>query len=566
WNIPRLRERLSNVLLRHASFDDFEVTHTFAKLGRRSLVLNARRLNEEGGHAKQILLGIRDVTELLAFETDLRRSEIRYRRLFEAAKDGILILDPVTRKITDANPYIVKLLGYSRKQLIKKELWQIGLLKDEAANRKAFRDLKAKGFIRYEDLPLKSKGGTHHDVEFVSNLYDEDGTPVIQCNIRDTTERKQAKDALVASESRYRALFDLGPVGVYTCDAKGMITEFNHRSVELWGRAPKIGDSRERYCGCSSCRRYRQDGNYLPHDACPVVAVLDGSVPEVRNVEVLIERRNGSQITALANFVALRNARGEIIGAINSFFDITERKEAEEKLSQTRLLLAVHAGQLEVQVAKRTAQLTRTNQHLAASVQSIRRGREQYQALFLESQGMQKKLRRVTRLILTAQEDERKKISRDLHDEVVQTLVGINVELTALAKAAGHSVPRLAGRIAHTQRLVEDSVNAVHRFARALRPAVLDDLGLIPALHAFSKSVAARHKFKVHLTAFRGVEAMNEARRAVLFRVAQEALNNVGRHARATQVDVTLTKAGPLIRMEITDNGKSFHVEKILHA
>ncbi|MEO6873960.1 MAG: CheR family methyltransferase, partial [Opitutaceae bacterium] len=128
WNIPRLRQQLLNVLMRHGSFDNFEVTHTFAKLGRRTLVLNARRLNEEGGHAKQILLGIRDVTELRAFEADLRRSETRYRRLFEASKDGILILDPATRKITDANPSIVKLLGFSRQQLIKKELWQIGLL------------------------------------------------------------------------------------------------------------------------------------------------------------------------------------------------------------------------------------------------------------------------------------------------------------------------------------------------------------------------------------------------------------------------------------------------------
>jgi len=566
WNIPRLRVMLSNVLSRHSFFDDFEVTHTFAKLGRRSLVLNARRLNEEGGHAKQILLGIRDVTELLAFEADLRRSEIRYRRLFEAAKDGILILDPVTRKITDANPFIVKLLGYSRSQLIKKELWQIGLLKDEAANRKAFRDLKAKGFIRYEDLPLKSKDGTHRDVEFVSNLYDEDGSTVIQCNIRDITERKQAQDALVESEARYRALFDLGPVGVYTCDAKGMIKEFNRRAVELWGRTPKLGDAGERYCGCGSCRRYRSAGNYLPNDACPVVAVLNGTVPEARNVEVVIERRKGSQITAIANFVPLRNVRGEITGAINSFFDITERKQAEEALRQARTLLAEHADHLEGLVAKRTVQLTKTNRHLAASVQSIRQGREQIQALFLESQGMQKRLRHVTRQILSAQEDERKKISRDLHDDVVQTLVAINVELAVLASVAREHAPRLTGKIAHTQRLVEGSVTAIHRFARELRPAVLDDLGLIPALHAFSKGLAARHKFKIHLTAFAGVESLDEAKRTVLFRVAQEALSNIARHACATQVDVKISHAGAWVQMAISDNGQSFPVEKILNA
>ena len=126
----------------------------------------------------------------------LRTSEIRYRRLFEAARDGILILDPATRKITDSNPFMSELLGYPRGELLGKELWEIGLLKDEAASRTAFRELQKNHFIRYENLPLQTKAGARHDVEFVSNLYDEDGRKVIQCNIRDITQRKQTEDAL----------------------------------------------------------------------------------------------------------------------------------------------------------------------------------------------------------------------------------------------------------------------------------------------------------------------------------------------------------------------------------
>ena len=125
-------------------------------------------------------------------ESVLGRSELRYRRLFEAAQDGILMLDPETRKITEANPFIEKFLGYSRAQLLEKELWQIGLLKDETASRAAFRELKRNGFIRYEDLPLESKAGQLRQVEFVSNLYSEGGDKVIQCNIRDITQRKRA--------------------------------------------------------------------------------------------------------------------------------------------------------------------------------------------------------------------------------------------------------------------------------------------------------------------------------------------------------------------------------------
>jgi len=132
----------------------------------------------------------------MALQTAMRTSEIRYRRLFEAARDGILILDPTTRKIMDANPFMTELLGYRHEELLGKELWEIGLLKDEGASQEAFRELRKKHYIRYEDLPLQTKWGQRHEVEFVSNLYEEDAQDVIQCNIRDITERKRAEVAL----------------------------------------------------------------------------------------------------------------------------------------------------------------------------------------------------------------------------------------------------------------------------------------------------------------------------------------------------------------------------------
>jgi PAS domain S-box-containing protein len=133
-------------------------------------------------------------------QVSMRASEIRYRRLFEAARDGILILDPGTRTITDANPFMSELLGYTREELLGRELWEIGLLEDENASRAAFRELRSKHYIRYEDLPLQNKAGQRHEVEFVSNLYDEDGQEVIQCNIRDITERKRAERELWAAK------------------------------------------------------------------------------------------------------------------------------------------------------------------------------------------------------------------------------------------------------------------------------------------------------------------------------------------------------------------------------
>src|SRR5512140_3558630 len=119
-------------------------------------------------------------------------SEIRYRRLFETAKDGILILDAGTGQITDANPFLQDLLGYSHAELLGKRLWEIGPFRDIAASHGAFRKLQRKKFIRYDNLPLETKGRQHRHVEFISNVYRENGTKVIQCNIRDITPRRHA--------------------------------------------------------------------------------------------------------------------------------------------------------------------------------------------------------------------------------------------------------------------------------------------------------------------------------------------------------------------------------------
>lgn len=124
----------------------------------------------------------------------LRTSEIRYRRLFESARDGILILNAVTLQITDVNPFMTELLGYSREQFLGKELWEIGLFRDKEASQQAFRELQVKGYLRYEDLPLQTSEGERREVEFVSNVYQEDSRAVIQCNIRDITDRKRGEE------------------------------------------------------------------------------------------------------------------------------------------------------------------------------------------------------------------------------------------------------------------------------------------------------------------------------------------------------------------------------------
>ena len=131
-------------------------------------------------------------------------SELRYRRLFEAAQDGILILDATSGAITDVNPFLIHLLGYSRDEFIGKRLWEVGAFKDVEASKDAFEILKKTKYIRYKDLPLRAKSGKLIQVEFVSNVYMEGEEKVIQCNIRDITERKVARDALLKNQHLLR--------------------------------------------------------------------------------------------------------------------------------------------------------------------------------------------------------------------------------------------------------------------------------------------------------------------------------------------------------------------------
>jgi diguanylate cyclase (GGDEF)-like protein/PAS domain S-box-containing protein len=134
----------------------------------------------------------------------IRTSELRYRRLFEAAQDGILMLDAQTGAIMDVNPFLIKMLGYTRAEFMDKKLWEMGAFRDIEASQEAFEVLQKNEYIRYEDLPLRAKNGRLVDVEFVSNVYLVGGEKVIQCNIRDITERKQAQDALLKSQALLR--------------------------------------------------------------------------------------------------------------------------------------------------------------------------------------------------------------------------------------------------------------------------------------------------------------------------------------------------------------------------
>lgn len=151
---------------------------------KKELISELKELQQEYNSLKTLY---NDTSRFKKTEMDLIASEIRYRSLFESAKDGILILDAETGKIVDVNPFLIDLLGFSHDQFIEKSIWEIGIFKDIIANHDKFLELKKNEYVRYNDLPLETKDGRIIHVEFVSNVYIADNQNVIQCNIRDIT-------------------------------------------------------------------------------------------------------------------------------------------------------------------------------------------------------------------------------------------------------------------------------------------------------------------------------------------------------------------------------------------
>jgi PAS domain S-box-containing protein len=196
WDIPELRELLEEVLPEKQAFDDFEVSHNFQDIGHKIMLLNACRIYRKDIGANMILLAIEDITEHKRLENLLMESEERYRRLFETANDGILLLEKSEGNITHANPAVTAMLGYSKEECLGNKLQDIGFSHDTRDFQEIMHALNRSGIIYYDDVPIKTKAGHHIDTD----IYLVDRARLVQCNIRDITERKQAEEVLRKSE------------------------------------------------------------------------------------------------------------------------------------------------------------------------------------------------------------------------------------------------------------------------------------------------------------------------------------------------------------------------------
>jgi PAS domain S-box-containing protein len=357
-------------------------------------------------------------------------------------------------------------------------------------------------------------------------------------------ELLEARDKVETLLETYLDLYDFAPVGYFSIDEKGMIMDVNLTGAALLG----VERSRLIKQPLRSFVDFQSRAAFVGF----LKKVFSSSDKQVCELPLL----NNRGIPFWTDFQATssvfpRNGQKWCRTAIS---DLTKIKQEEE-------------------VRRRLEVITEANQKLKREIAerqkvevALKKSEAHYAQLFEQSLHLQEQLRHLSHQLLLTQEEERKRISRELHDEIVQTLVGINVHLASLTGKAGANSRDFRKNIARTQRLVEKAVDIVHRFARELRPTVLDDLGLIPALQSFIKEFTKRTNIHTHFTAFAGVEQLNSTERTVLYRVVQSALANIHKHAKAKEAEVSIRKLPGAIRLEIHDNGKSFEVHRVLFA
>jgi two-component system cell cycle sensor histidine kinase/response regulator CckA len=307
----------------------------------------------QAGDEQVIQCNIRDITERKRTEGAMFSSEARYRRLFEAAKDGILILNAATGRIVDANPFLTELLGYAREAFIGKHLWELGFFKDIAANEANFKELQAKDYIRYDDLPFETSDGRRIDVEFVSNVYNVDGHRVMQCNFRDITERKRAEESNV----RLAAIVESSDDAIIGKSSDGRIQSWNAGAEKLFGYSAgeMTGDSIMRLIPADRQDEENQILEKIRHG--------EG----VRNLESVWQAKDGRRIDVSVTVSPIKDSTGKIVGASKVARDITERKQMEKALGQSEEQLRAMFDLASVGIAQadpRTGQWLRVNEKM----------------------------------------------------------------------------------------------------------------------------------------------------------------------------------------------------------
>ena len=331
-------------LLRRRDGDDFPV------------FLTVGSIKSPSGRTTGMFACGHDISAEKRVVAELQRSESRYRRLFEAAHDGILILDAASGVIEDVNPFLIELLGFSKAELVGRRIWEIGPRRDVAQSRTRFEDLKRQTMIRYDDLPLQARDGRLIEVEVVSNSYSEGNATVMQCNIRDITERKRTEESL----KLFRLLIDQSNDAIQVVDLESL------RLIDVNARAcSSLGYTREELL---SLHVYDIDPAVDEPVRAKVIEDLRRSGSTI--IQTIQRRKDGSTFPVEVSMKLVDLDRNYVVCALR---DISERQQMERALEEVNAKLRVALGEAEEQ-AQEAVKLT----ELVDILQSCQTAEEAY--------------------------------------------------------------------------------------------------------------------------------------------------------------------------------------------
>ena len=435
-----------------------------------------------------------DVTERRRAAESLEESRRRMRALFENTLDAIWLLDDEGRFV-DANPAVCALLGYTREEFLRMRIEDVATAEEKDLVRELWDTILAAGQLEGEFTQVRSDGTTRVvDYRAVANIL-----PGLHLSVnRDITERKRAERELRASDEQVRLLLDSTGEAVCGIDPEGRCTFFNAACLRLLGypdRADLLG--RELHW---LVHHTRPDGAPFPREACRILCACRRG-EEAHAEDEVFWRGDGTSFPVEYWSRPVRRG-GEVVGAVVTFVDISERRRVEEEHRET-------AARLQV----------------------------------------------LSRRLVEVQEEERRHLARELHDEIGQALTAIGIGLQAAKKAREGAV---ASYLDDCIGLVDGAIRQVRHLSLDLRPPMLDDLGLVATLRWYVDRQAQRAGYRARFIADAVEIRLDPALATAAFRVAQEALTNVARHAKARRVLVSVRRRDGSLRLAVRDDGVGF--------
>ncbi len=344
------------------------------------------------------------------------------------------------------------------------------------------------------------------------------------------TPMSELQDHLLALDQKSDIL-SLLPMAAYVVRGDGVVIWYNRRAAELWGRKPAIGDTDERFCGAHTL--YRADGSHMAHCDTPVALALSTGA-SVHEEEVIIGRPDGSRVHVSVHIDPIRNPKdGQIIGVVNYFGDLTERKRQEAE--RERLLREAETRSAELQQAREELE-TKVEQRTIV-------------------------LRHLSSRLIHVQDDERRRIARELHDSIGQYLAALGMSVTKLATAKGATISET---LTECREILDRCTNETRTLSHLLHPPLLDEAGFESAARIYVKEFARRSGIEVDISLNLPYRLPADAE-ILLFRVLQESLTNIHRHSGSNRANIRAGIDGQAVSLEIRDYGRGISQEVLEH-